>query len=158
MRVGQGFDAHRLADPGTGQAIRLGGVEVPFDRKVIAHSDGDVILHALCDALLGAIGLGDIGQHFPDSDPAYKDADSVSLLRSTVEMMVQGGFKPVNIDLTLIAEAPRVSEFRSAIRARIAEVIGIESQLVNIKATTTEGMGFIGRKEGLACLAVVLVE
>lgn len=158
MRVGQGYDAHRMGEPGSGRSIRLGGVDVPFDREIVAHSDGDVVLHALCDALLGAIGAGDIGEHFPDTDPAYKDVDSLLLLRDTAALVARQGFKPVNVDITLVAQAPRVTPFKAAMSQNIAEVLSIEIARVNIKATTTEGMGFIGRKEGLACLAVVLVE
>jgi len=157
MRIGQGFDAHRLGEPASTESIRLGGVDIPFDREIVAHSDGDVLIHALCDALLGAIGQGDIGLHFPDSDPQYKNADSLLLLKETMGIVFTQGFKPMNADLTLIAEEPRLGPYRHSIQAVLAETMGMEPGQVNVKATTTEGMGFIGRKEGLAASVVVLV-
>lgn len=158
MRVGQGYDAHRFGVSGSADSIRLGGIAVPCDREIIAHSDGDVIIHALCDALLGAAGLGDIGQHFPDSDPQYKDADSTDLLGETVLRLEQLSFRVVNTDVTLIAQTPRIARHKDEMRVAIADLLGIKQTAVNIKATTTEGMGFIGRKEGLAALALVLIE
>lgn len=158
MRVGQGYDAHRFGVSGSAESIRLGGIAVPCDREIIAHSDGDVIIHALCDALLGAAGLGDIGQHFPDSDPQYKDADSTGLLGETVLRLEQLSFRVVNTDVTLIAQIPRIASHKDEMRVAIADLLGIKETAVNIKATTTEGMGFVGRKEGLAALALVLIE
>jgi 2-C-methyl-D-erythritol 2,4-cyclodiphosphate synthase len=158
MRIGQGFDAHRLGEPGSTLSIRLGGMDIPFDREIIAHSDGDVLIHALCDALLGAIGQGDIGLHFPDSDLQYENADSLLLLKETMAIVFKHGFKPVNADLTLIAEEPKMGSYRHAVQAVLADAMGMEPGQVNVKATTTEGMGFIGRKEGLAASVVVMVE
>jgi len=158
MRIGQGYDAHRFGESGSAESIRLGGIAVPCDCEIIAHSDGDVIIHALCDALLGAAGLGDIGQHFPDSDPQYKDADSTLLLRETLLELVRLDFSVVNVDVTLIAQVPRIAAYRDDMRMAMADLMDVEPAVVNIKATTTEGMGFIGRKEGLAALAVALIE
>jgi 2-C-methyl-D-erythritol 2,4-cyclodiphosphate synthase len=158
MRVGQGYDAHRFGEAGSADSIRLGGIAVPCDRELIAHSDGDVIIHALCDALLGAAGLGDIGQHFPDSDPQYQDVDSVELLEEVVNMLARRDFGALNADITLIAQAPRIFDFKDDMRVVLARLLGVEPEAINIKATTTEGMGFIGRKEGLAALATVLIE
>ncbi|RMD78377.1 MAG: 2-C-methyl-D-erythritol 2,4-cyclodiphosphate synthase [Gammaproteobacteria bacterium] len=157
MRVGQGFDAHRFAPPGERLPLRLGGVEVPHDRGLLAHSDGDVALHALCDALLGAAGLGDIGQHFPDRDPRWQGADSRALLRAVLERVREAGWRPVNVDLTLVAQAPRLAPHREAMREAIAQDLGLEAGAVNVKATTTEGLGFTGRGEGIAALAVALL-
>ncbi|MGD0492999.1 MAG: 2-C-methyl-D-erythritol 2,4-cyclodiphosphate synthase [Steroidobacteraceae bacterium] len=155
MRVGQGFDVHAF---GEGDHVVLGGVRIPYGRGVVAHSDGDVVIHALCDAVLGALGEGDIGRHFPDSDPRYRGADSRVFLRTVAEMMRKAGFKLINADLTVLAEAPRIAAHRSAIAANLAADLGVEARFINIKATTTERMGFIGRGEGLAALASVLLE
>tara|TARA_E500000331_G_C17259881_1_gene714763 strand:+ start:93 stop:575 length:483 start_codon:yes stop_codon:yes gene_type:complete len=158
MRIGQGFDAHRFGDEQGGFEIRLGGVDVPSDRQVEAHSDGDVLLHALCDALLGSLALGDIGRHFPDTDDAYRDIDSVTLLGSVVAL-VEGRHQRVsNADLTLLAETPRVANYVEDMCKVIADALKVSPNKINIKATTTEGMGYIGRGEGLAAMAVVLVE
>lgn len=154
MRVGSGFDVHAL---GPGAAVMLGGVRVPHTHGVIAHSDGDVLLHALCDALLGAAGLGDIGQHFKDSDPQWRGADSALFVRRVLEMLHAQGLKVGNADLTLIAQAPRLTPHREAIRGRIAQLLGIDPARVNLKATTTEALGFLGRGEGIAAQAVVLL-
>lgn len=154
MRIGQGFDVHAF---GEGDHVMLGGVRIPYARGVVAHSDGDVAIHALCDAVLGALGEGDIGRHFPDSDPRYRGADSRVFLRTVAELMRSAGFKLVNADLTLLAEAPRIAAHRDAIAANLAADLAVEARLVNIKATTTERMGFIGRGEGLAALASVLL-
>jgi 2-C-methyl-D-erythritol 2,4-cyclodiphosphate synthase len=135
----------------------LGGVRLPAQRGVIAHSDGDVLLHALTDALLGAAGLGDIGQHFPDSDPRWKGAASVQFVRHAVELLTAHGWQVVNADLTLLGETPRVAAHRDAIRDSIAQALGVGSGVVNLKATTTEKLGFLGRAEGLAAQAVVLL-
>jgi len=165
LRIGSGFDAHRFDETLIGAAsanpeisIKLGGVSVPSKKKVLAHSDGDVILHALCDAILGALALGDIGRHFPDTDLAFKDADSRTLLRACVDMMKQQQMVTVNVDITLIAEAPRVAKYVDEMSATIASDLGVDSGRVNVKATTTEKMGFVGREEGLAAQAVILME
>ena len=165
MRIGSGFDAHKFADvseqgvPSDARiSIKLGGVSVPSEKAILAHSDGDVILHALCDAILGALALGDIGRHFPDDDEAFKDIDSRTLLRSCVEMIDQKNMTVVNADITLIAEAPRVAKYVDAMCAVIAEDLGTSKDRVNVKATTTEKMGFIGRKEGVAAQAVILLD
>jgi 2-C-methyl-D-erythritol 2,4-cyclodiphosphate synthase len=135
----------------------LGGVRVPCERGVVAHSDGDVLLHALCDALLGAGGLGDVGQHFPDTDPRWRGAASGQFVTHAVGELARGGWRVVNADLTLIAELPRISQFRKGISGNVARLLGIEPDCVNIKATTTERLGFVGRSEGLAAQAVVLI-
>ncbi|HLO65821.1 MAG TPA: 2-C-methyl-D-erythritol 2,4-cyclodiphosphate synthase [Holophaga sp.] len=158
MRVGQGFDVHRFADPAAGRPLVLMGVTVPHDRGLAGHSDADVMLHALMDALLGAAGLGDIGQHFPDTDPAYKGADSAALLASVMEALGARGWKVVNADVCLIGERPKLAPHREAMRARIAPVLGLDPQDLNVKATTTEKLGFTGRGEGLAAQAVVLID
>ncbi|MGH8307056.1 MAG: 2-C-methyl-D-erythritol 2,4-cyclodiphosphate synthase [Gammaproteobacteria bacterium] len=155
MRIGQGFDVHRFGD---GNTFILGGVRVPFIRGVIAHSDGDVLLHALCNALLGAAGLGDIGQHFPDSDPQYKGADSRMLLREVLAKLRVLKLKPINMDATLIAHAPKFAPYIPAMCANLAADLGLPLNCVNVKATTTERLGFIGRGEGLAAQVVVLVD
>lgn len=155
MRIGQGFDAHAFREGGR---LVLGGVEVPHTHSLAAHSDGDVVLHALCDALLGAAGLGDIGQHFPDTDPAFKGIDSRKLLTQVMVKLVGQRLKVVNADLTIIAQVPKLAPYRDAMRAVIADDLQVNNNQVNIKATTTEQMGFTGRKEGIAALAVVLLE
>jgi 2-C-methyl-D-erythritol 2,4-cyclodiphosphate synthase len=154
MRVGIGYDVHAYAD---GDHVTLGGVRIPFGRGVRAHSDGDVALHALCDALLGAMGLGDIGEHFPDSDPRWKDADSRLFLRHCAALVREHGWRFVNADLTILAEAPRIGPYRANMRQHIADDLGTRIDRINIKATTTEGLGAIGRREGLACQAIVLL-
>lgn len=155
MRIGQGFDVHAF---GEGDHVVLGGVRIPHLRGVVAHSDGDVIIHALCDAVLGALGEGDIGRHFPDSDPRYRGADSRVFLRTVAGMMRAAGFTLVNADLTVLAEAPRIAAHRTAIASNLAADLGSEPRFINVKATTTERMGFVGRGEGLAALACVLLE
>lgn len=157
MRIGSGFDAHRFGETGV-ETIKIGGVAVPYDREVLAHSDGDVVLHALCDAMLGALALGDIGQHFPEAESQYRNIDSRELLRSTAEKIAGQGYKLLNADITLIAEAPRVSAYVGSMRDCIAEDLGVDVSTISIKATTTEKMGFIGREEGLAAQAVVLLK
>ncbi len=154
-RIGHGYDAHRFA-PGT--KLVLGGVAVEFDRGLAAHSDGDVLVHALCDALLGAAGLGDIGRHFPDTSPELAGIDSRILLRRVGALLDERGFGVVNADVTVIAQAPRLGPHLARMRARLASDLGIEPERVNVKATTTEGMGFTGRGEGIAAHAVVLIE
>lgn len=155
IRIGSGFDVHAF---GAGDGVMLGGVRVPATRGVVAHSDGDVLLHALTDALLGAAGLGDIGQHFPDSDPRWRGADSAQFVRHAVGLLAARGWQVVNVDLTLLAEVPRIAAHRDAIRARVAGILGVSPEVVNLKATTTEKLGFVGRAEGLAAQAVALIE
>jgi 2-C-methyl-D-erythritol 4-phosphate cytidylyltransferase/2-C-methyl-D-erythritol 2,4-cyclodiphosphate synthase len=155
MRVGQGFDVHAF---GAGDHVMLGGVRIAHHRGVVAHSDGDVVIHALCDAVLGALGEGDIGRHFPDSDPQYRGADSRVFLRRVAEMMRAAGLKLVNADITVLAEAPRIAAHRAAIAANLAADLGASEKSINVKATTTERMGFIGRGEGLAAQAAVLLD
>jgi len=157
IRVGQGFDVHRFAEPGAGRPLVLMGCQVAHDRGLLGHSDADVMVHALMDALLGAAGLGDIGQHFPDTDPAYRGADSVGLLAAVMAALKAGGWSVVNADVCLIGERPKLAPHRDAMRARIAPVLGLAPQDLNVKATTTEKLGFTGRGEGLAAQAVVLI-
>ena len=154
IRVGHGYDTHRF---GYGDHVVLGGVTIPHGQGLIAHSDGDVLIHALCDALLGAAGLGDIGRHFPDTDPALKDIDSRILLRRVVGELQQRGFSPGNVDVTVIAQKPRLSAHIQEMQSRLADDLGLDASQVNIKATTTEKMGFTGRGEGIAAHAVVLI-
>ena len=155
MRIGSGFDVHAF---GPGDSIVLGGVRIPHTRGVVAHSDGDVVLHALCDALLGAAGLGDIGMHFPDTDPVWKGADSRRFVAAVLEMLGVRKLKICNADITLLAQSPKVSPYRLEIRRSLAQMLGVTENQVNIKATTTEHLGFIGRNEGLAAQAIVLLE
>lgn len=154
MRVGCGFDVHAF---GPGDFVMLGGVRVPHTHGVVAHSDGDVLLHALCDALLGAAGLGDIGQHFKDTDPKWRGADSAGFVTSVVTLLHERGLSVLNADLTLIAQAPRLASHRDAIRTCIAQLLGVGVERVNVKATTTEALGFLGRAEGIGAQAVVLL-
>ena len=155
MRVGHGYDVHVY---GSGEFVTLGGVRVPHDRGVVAHSDGDVLLHALCDAILGALGEGDIGQHFPDTDPQWKGASSRVFLRHCAALVAARGWRLVNADLTLLAEAPRLGGHRTTIRGNIAADLEVDIDCINLKATTCEGLGALGRGEGLACHAVVLIK
>ena len=154
-RIGQGYDAHRF---GPGDGIVVGGERIAFDRGIVAHSDGDVLLHAVCDALLGAAGLGDMGVWFPDSDPRFAGASSRDLLRDARDRVATAGWRVANVDATVIAEAPRLAGYRDAMRANIAADLGLCVAAAGVKATTTEGMGFTGRGEGIACHAVVLLE
>ena len=155
MRVGSGIDVHAF---GPGDAVMLGGVRIPHDHGVLAHSDGDVLLHALVDAMLGAAALGDIGQHFPDTDPQWKGAASERFVTATVQMLARRSQHIVNADLTLLAERPRIGPHRDAIRRRVAELLSLPEQCVNLKATTTEHLGFVGRQEGLMAMATVLID
>jgi 2-C-methyl-D-erythritol 4-phosphate cytidylyltransferase/2-C-methyl-D-erythritol 2,4-cyclodiphosphate synthase len=155
MRIGQGFDVHAF---GEGDHVILGGVKIDFPKGIVAHSDGDVVIHALCDALLGALGEGDIGQHFPDSDPRYRGANSRVFLREVTARMHAAGFTLVNADVTVLAEAPRIAKHRGAMAANLAADLCVSARLINIKATTTERLGFIGRGEGLAASAAVLLD
>ena len=154
MRIGQGFDVHAF---GAGDHVVLGGVKIDYPKGIVAHSDGDVVIHALCDAVLGALGMGDIGQHFPDSDPRYRGADSRVFLREVTAHMRAAGLGLVNADITVLAEAPRIAKHRAAMAKNLAADLGVSAQLINIKATTTERLGFIGRGEGLAASAAVLL-
>jgi 2-C-methyl-D-erythritol 2,4-cyclodiphosphate synthase len=155
MRIGQGFDAHAFKEGGR---LVLGGVEIPAPRSLEAHSDGDVVLHAVCDALLGAAGLGDIGGHFPPSDPAYRGIDSRLLLRHSFELVASECYRVVNLDVTIIAQAPRVAPYVETMRSHIAADLQVNTRQVNVKATTTEHLGFTGREEGIAALAVILLD
>jgi len=157
MRIGQGFDVHRFAEPSAGRDLMLMGLKIPHDRGLLGHSDADVMLHALMDALLGAAGLGDIGQHFPDTDAAYRGADSMDLLAKVMASVRAEGYHVVNADVCLIGERPKLAPHREAMRHRVAPVLSLEPTALNIKATTTEKLGFTGRGEGLAAQAVVLL-
>jgi len=155
MRIGQGFDVHALV---TGRRLVLGGVEIPFDRGLEGHSDADVLVHAVIDALLGAAALGDIGRHFPDTDPQYRDADSRALLREVGAKLARLGLRVCNVDATVIAQAPRLAPHIDAMTSNLASDLGLARERVNVKATTTETLGFTGRGEGIAAMAVALVE
>ena len=155
VRIGQGFDVHAF---GPGDRVRLGGVDVPHTRGVVAHSDGDVAIHALCDALLGAAALGDIGRHFPDTDPAYAGADSRALLRQVSRKIQERDYRVVNVDATILAQAPRMTPHVPQMIANIAADLGIAPDAINIKATTTEHLGFVGRGEGIGAQAIALID
>ncbi|MEY4718015.1 MAG: 2-C-methyl-D-erythritol 2,4-cyclodiphosphate synthase [Pseudomonadota bacterium] len=155
IRVGQGYDVHRFKD---GDRIILGGVTIPYEKALEAHSDGDVVLHALADAILGSAALGDIGKHFPDTDPEFKGADSRVLLRHVYRIIEDKGYTLINADITIIAQAPKMLPHVPAMRANIAEDLKVDIDFINVKATTTEKLGFEGRKEGIAVQAVVLIE
>jgi 2-C-methyl-D-erythritol 2,4-cyclodiphosphate synthase len=152
--AGIGWDSHRLA---AGRPLILGGVTIPHDRGLDGHSDADVLTHAVIDALLGAAALGDIGQHFPDSDERYRDADSIELLRTVVATLAERGLRVTNVDTTVVMERPKLAGHREAIRASLAAALGVETGQVNVKASTGEGMGFVGREEGVAALAVATI-
>ena len=158
MRVGQGIDVHRFGEDVGQFEIKLCGVSIPHNREILAHSDGDVAIHALCDALLGALALGDIGQHFPDSDDTYKDADSCELLSQVYTKVTGSGYQLSNADITIVAEAPRVATHVIAMRKMLSGILSVDLSLVSVKATTTEKLGFIGRAEGIAAQAIVLIE
>lgn len=155
MRVGSGIDVHAF---GPGDSLVLGGVRIPHSHGLIAHSDGDVLLHALVDALLGAAGLGDIGEHFPDGDPRWRNADSRLFVTTTMAMLTRRSWRVVNADLTLLAQQPRLAPWREQIRHSVATLLGVTVADVNLKATTTEHLGFLGRNEGLAAMATVLID
>ena len=154
MRVGLGYDAHRLVP---GRPLILGGAEIPYALGLLGHSDADVLTHAIGDALLGAVGAGDLGTHFPDKDPAYKNISSLTLLERIMHIVRDRGFQPVNVDATLVAQAPRLAPHLPLMQANLAPILGLTPADINIKATTTEHMGFTGRGEGMAAYAVVLV-
>ncbi|MQG84814.1 MAG: 2-C-methyl-D-erythritol 2,4-cyclodiphosphate synthase [SAR202 cluster bacterium] len=155
MRIGTGFDVHNLND---NRKLILGGVEIPFDKGLEGHSDGDVVIHAIIDSLLGAGGLGDIGQYFPSSDMKYKNISSITLLESTLEIITSAGWTIGNIDVTIIAQRPQISTFIELIKTSLSSALNIKSSLINIKATTTDGLGFIGQGKGIACQSVALIE
>jgi len=155
MRVGMGYDVHRFAE---GRPLVLGGVEIPHDRGLLGHSDADVLVHAVCDALLGAAALGDIGRHFPDSDKRYRGISSLLLLEECTRLVGRAGYRPVNADAVVLAERPKLAPHIPRMCERIAHAMGLEPGAVNVKATTTEGLGFVGRREGIAAYAVVLIE
>ena len=155
MRIGHGFDVHAFCE---GSAIVLCGVQIPHNKAFKAHSDGDVALHALCDAILGAAALGDIGKHFPDTDPQYAGVDSKILLRHVIDLVAEQGLYCHNLDITIVAERPKMQPHIEAMCQCVAEVAGVERNSVNVKATTSEKLGFTGREEGIACYAVVLLE
>ena len=158
MRIGQGFDAHRFCGEVGAYNVALGGIEVPCDQSVEAHSDGDVLLHSLCDALLGSLALGDIGLHFPDTDANFAGVNSSKLLESTMALVSGNNYVVCNADLTLIAEKPKIAAYIGPMRQVISDILEVSLDKVSIKATTTEGMGFVGRGEGLGAIAVVLVD
>lgn len=159
MRVGHGYDAHRFTvKKDNGKGIVLGGVDIPFDKSFEAHSDGDVLLHALCDALLGAAGLGDIGQHFPDSSDEYKGISSRLLLQNVQGKIAKLGYSVSNVDITVIAQAPKLAKYMENMKQHISEDLEVPVDRINIKATTTEGMGYTGRGEGMAAHAVALLD
>jgi 2-C-methyl-D-erythritol 2,4-cyclodiphosphate synthase len=155
MRVGQGYDVHAFAD---GRRLVIGGVEIPHARGLAGHSDADVLLHAICDALLGAAALGDIGRHFPDSDPKYGGADSRELLRATARKVAAAGYRVVNVDATIVAQEPRMAPHVARMIGNIATDLGLQPPAVSVKATTTESLGAIGRGEGIAAQAIALIE
>jgi 2-C-methyl-D-erythritol 2,4-cyclodiphosphate synthase len=152
FRIGSGYDAHRLVE---GRPLILGGVEIPYTLGLLGHSDADVLTHAVMDAIIGALGMGDIGQHFPDTDPAHKGADSLSLLKTVMDWVKRAGLIVNNLDATLVAEKPKLARHLPTMKAKLAEVLEAPSERINIKATTTEGMGFCGRQEGMAAFAVI---
>jgi len=155
MRIGQGFDVHQLVE---GRKLIIGGVEIPYHLGLLGHSNADVLLHAICDALLGAAALGDIGRHFSDSDPRYKGIDSRELLRETMRLLREQGYNLVNLDTTIVAQAPKMAPHIPTMVANIAEDLGVAPSCVNVKATTTEKLGYTGRGEGIAAQAVCLLE
>lgn len=155
IRIGQGFDVHQLVE---GRPLIIGGISIPYTKGLLGHSDGDVLLHAIKDALLGAIGEGDIGKHFPDTSELYKDADSAKLLSHVWNMVKQKGYTLGNLDCTIIAEKPKMAPYIESIRARLAELLETEQNNINVKASTTEKLGFTGREEGITTLAVVLLK
>lgn len=154
MRIGHGYDVHRLV---AGRRLILGGVEIPHETGLLGHSDADVLLHAICDAILGAIGEGDIGKHFPDTDPAYKGSASTGLLRQVMLLAKDKGYRIGNLDATIVAQKPKLAPYIAQMRANIAAALGAGSEQINVKATTTEELGFAGREEGIAAYAVTLL-
>jgi len=155
MRIGTGYDVHRLI---FGRKLILGGVAIPFEKGLLGHSDADVLVHSICDALLGAAGLGDIGLHFPDTDPKFKDISSIKLLEIAYKMVCEKGFNLQNLDSTIFAQEPKISPFREKMQQNIARAMNVKTNCVNIKATTTEGLGMFGRGEGIGAMSAVLIE
>lgn len=155
MRIGMGYDVHKLI---SGRKLILGGVAIPFEKGLLGHSDADVLVHSICDALFGAAGLGDIGLHFPDSDPEFKDISSIKLLEKTNKMVYEKGFNLKNLDCTVFAQEPKISSFREKMQQNIARVMNTSTDCINIKATTTEGLGMFGRGEGIGAMCVALIE
>ena len=155
MRIGLGHDVHQLVPE---RKLVIGGVTIPFEKGLLGHSDADVLLHAICDALLGAAGLGDIGRHFPDTDPAYKNIDSMKLLETTYGMVVENGLTLVNVDATIFAQAPKMAPYRHQMILNISRALGVPEGRINIKATTTEGLGMIGEGDGIAAMSAVLLK
>jgi 2-C-methyl-D-erythritol 2,4-cyclodiphosphate synthase len=155
MRIGIGYDVHRLV---TGRKLVLGGIVIPFEKGLLGHSDADVLVHAVCDALLGAAAMGDIGMHFPDTDPKFKNISSIKLLAETVAMLQRNGFSIGNIDSTIFAESPKIGPYRKLMQEKLAATVEVEPNCINIKATTTEGLGIIGNGEGIAAMSVALLE
>ncbi len=155
MRIGIGYDIHRLVK---GRPLILGGVSIAYEKGLLGHSDADVLSHAICDALLGAAGLGDIGTHFPDNDPQYKDISSLKLLTETCQLLTDKGFRIVNLDTTLFAQAPKLAPHRQKMQTKLADAMNISPAEVNIKATTTEGLGVIGKGEGIAAMCIALID
>jgi len=154
IRIGHGYDVHKF---GEGDFVTLGGVRIPFEQGLVAHSDGDVLIHAFCDALLGAAGLGDIGRHFPDTDSRFKNIDSRELLRQVIDLLAAQGWQLSNADMTIVAQAPKMSPFIDQMRGCLSADCKVQEGQLNIKATTTEGLGFVGHREGIACYAVVII-
>ena len=154
MRIGIGYDVHKLVE---GRKLMIGGVAIPHTKGLLGHSDADVLIHAVCDALLGAAGLGDLGQHFPDNDPQFKNVSSLILLKEVQKKLKKNGFAPANIDAVVIAEEPQLSPHREKMKKNIADVLEMNLNQINIKATTEEGLGFTGKKEGMAAWAVVTI-
>lgn len=155
MKVGMGWDVHRLAP---GRPLILGGIEIPYEKGLVGHSDADVLVHAVCDALLGAAGMGDIGEHFPDDDPRFQGVSSIVLLQQVLEMLNGRHSGIGNIDATLFAQAPRLSPYKAAMQEKLAEVLSVSREQVNIKATTTEGLGYIGEGLGIAAMCIALID
>lgn len=155
MRIGFGYDVHRLVE---GRPLILGGIEIPFEKGLFGHSDADVLTHAVCDAVLGAAGLGDLGRHFPDTSDNYKDSNSIELLKRCSDMMMVKGFELVNADATLLAQVPKIEPYKKQMQRRLASALQVPDDCINVKATTTEGLGFVGRQEGMAAQCVVLIK
>ena len=155
MRIGMGYDVHKLI---LGRKLILGGVTIPFEKGLLGHSDADVLVHSICDALLGAVALGDIGLHFPDTEPKFKDISSIKLLEKTYKMVYEKGFNLKNLDSTVFAQEPKISPFREKMQKNIARAMNVNTNCINIKATTTEGLGMFGRGEGIGAMSVVLIE
>jgi len=155
MRVGLGYDVHKLV---VGRQLVLGGVDIPYEKGLLGHSDADVLTHAVCDALLGAAGLGDIGMHFPDTDPKYKQISSIKLLHKTVQMLSEKSFAIINIDTIIFAEAPKLSPYRQAMQTTLATAMKLEPRRINVKATTTEGLGIIGQGDGIGAMCIALIK